>query len=93
MSIHVYSPKLQLMGAYAFGKGGMQRHLLGPDDELQAAARRRLPDPYGSTSRRSAAQRVSSWRLESCSLRSTADTCASTVFGEMPSRWAISLYM
>ena len=42
---------------------------------------------------RSAAQRVSSWRLESCSLRRTEDTCASTVFGEMSRRSAISLYM
>jgi hypothetical protein len=23
------------MGAYAFGKGGMQRHLLGPETELR----------------------------------------------------------
>ena len=45
------------------------------------------------SSRRSAAQRESSWRLESWSLRSTEDTCASTVFGEMSSRRAISLYM
>ena len=37
------------------------------------------------------AQRLSSWRLESCSLRSTAETWASTVFAEMPSRSAISL--
>ena len=35
VSIHVYSPKLRLMGAYAFGEGGMQRHLLGPEDELK----------------------------------------------------------
>jgi quercetin dioxygenase-like cupin family protein len=35
VSIHVYSPKLQVMGAYAFGQGGMQRHLLGPEDELK----------------------------------------------------------
>jgi quercetin dioxygenase-like cupin family protein len=35
ISIHVYSPKLKIMGAYAFGEGGMQRHLLGPDDELK----------------------------------------------------------
>ena len=44
-----------------------------------------------STSRRSTAQRLSSWRLESCSLRSTADTCASTVLAEIPRRSAISL--
>ena len=35
ISIHVYSPKLHVMGAYAFGKSGMQRHLLGPDVELK----------------------------------------------------------
>ena len=35
VSIHVYSPKLHVMGAYAFGRSGMQRHLLGPDDELK----------------------------------------------------------
>jgi quercetin dioxygenase-like cupin family protein len=35
ISIHVYSPKLHVMGAYAFGSGGMQRHLLGPDQELK----------------------------------------------------------
>ena len=41
--------------------------------------------------RRSAAQRVSSWRDESWSLRRTLDTCASTVFTERCSRAAISL--
>jgi quercetin dioxygenase-like cupin family protein len=35
VSIHVYSPKLQIMGAYAFGQGGMQRHLLGHETELR----------------------------------------------------------
>ena len=35
VSIHVYSPKLHIMGAYAFGKGGMQRHLLGHETELR----------------------------------------------------------
>jgi quercetin dioxygenase-like cupin family protein len=35
VSIHVYSPRLQVMGAYAFGKAGMQRHLLGVDIELK----------------------------------------------------------
>jgi len=39
-----------------------------------------------------AAQRVSSWRDESCSFRSTLDTCASTVLIERCSRAAISLY-
>ena len=58
------------------------------------AAHERRPDaePH-RPSPRSAAQRESSCRLESCSLRSTDETCASTVFGEMSSRSAISLYM
>ena len=37
-----------------------------------------------------AAQRVSSLRLDSCSLRSTFDACDSTVFTEMNSREPIS---
>ncbi len=44
------------------------------------------------TRRRAVAQRVSSWRLDSWSLRSTAETCDSTVFTEMNSCLAISLY-
>ena len=43
------------------------------------------------TMRRSEAQRASSWRFESCSLRRTAETCASTVFTEIVSSCAISL--
>jgi quercetin dioxygenase-like cupin family protein len=35
VSIHVYSPRLHVMGAYAFGEAGMQRHLLGPETELK----------------------------------------------------------
>ena len=42
-------------------------------------------------SRRSAAQRVSSCRLESCSLRRTAETWLSTVFTDRCRRAAISL--
>lgn len=45
------------------------------------------------TRRRSAAQRVSSYRFESWSLRRTADTCVSTVFTEMCSSCATSLYV
>ena len=41
--------------------------------------------------RRSAAQRVSSWRFDSCSFRRTAETCVSTVLTERCSRAAISL--
>lgn len=42
------------------------------------------------SSRRAAAQRVSSLRFESCSLRSTAETWVSTVFTEMKSSPATS---
>ena len=42
-------------------------------------------------SRRSEAQRESSWREESCSLRSTLDMWVSTVFTEMNSSLATSL--
>lgn len=35
VSIHVYSPKLQIMGAYAFGNGAMQRHQLDYATELK----------------------------------------------------------
>ena len=55
--------------------------------------RARDRDDLSQSSRRSAAQRDSSWRLESWSLRSTADTWASTVLAEMPRRSATSLYM
>jgi len=43
--------------------------------------------------RRSAAHLVSWWRLDSWSLRSTDDTWLSTVFTEMYSSRAISLYV
>ncbi len=46
----------------------------------------------GQSRRRAVAQAVSSWRLESWSLRSTAETCVSTVFTEMKSSAATSLY-
>ncbi len=48
--------------------------------------------PGRQTRRRSVAQRVSWWRLESCSLRSTLETWVSTVLIEMNSSRAISLY-
>jgi quercetin dioxygenase-like cupin family protein len=35
VSIHVYSPKLQIMGAYAFANGAMQRHELDYGTELK----------------------------------------------------------
>src|SRR5205823_9169413 len=50
-----------------------------------------VPGPEAQVRRRSAAQRVSSWRLESCSLRSTAETWVSTVLTEISRRRAISL--
>ena len=40
----------------------------------------------------SAAQWVSWWRDDICSLRSTAEAWVSTVFTEMCSAWPISLY-
>lgn len=46
----------------------------------------------GHTSRRAVAHLVSSCRLESCNFRSTAETWDSTVFTEMNSCLAISLY-
>ena len=56
-----------------------------------------LPGPGNDTqdqvSRRSAAHRVSWCRDDSCSLRSTDDTWLSTVFTEMYSSRAISLYV
>ena len=45
----------------------------------------------GQSSRRSLAHRVSSWREDSWSLRSTLDTCVSTVLMEMNSVDATSL--
>jgi anti-sigma regulatory factor (Ser/Thr protein kinase) len=52
------------------------------------------PPPMGSqTSRRSVAQRVSWWRVDSCSLRSTADTWLSTVLAAMDSSTPTSLYV
>ena len=35
VSIHVYSPRLEIMGAYAFGKAGMQRYQLDSSVELK----------------------------------------------------------
>src|SRR5690606_34037591 len=50
------------------------------------------PRAAAHTSRRAVAQRVSSCRLDSWSLRSTAETWDSTVFPEMNGCLAISLY-
>ena len=59
--------------------------------ETTLARARDESDTGSQIRRRSAAQRVSSWRFESCSLRSTAETCVSTVLTERCSRAAISL--
>ena len=64
-----------------------------PEVPHRPPRRARDRDDLSQSRRRSAAQRESSWRLESWSLRSTADTCASTVLAEMPRRSATSLYM
>ena len=68
---------------------------------LRAAAPARPTTPGWSrpsrrprhSSLRSVAHRVSSWRLDSCSLRSTAETWVSTVFTDSVRRRAISLYV
>ena len=57
----------------------------------RADARRNRPGQESQIRRRSCAQRVSSWRDESCSLRRTLETCASTVFTDRCRRAAISL--
>ncbi len=60
-----------------------------------ASEANRAPRPRSEpaqTSRRSTAQRLSSYRFDIWSLRSTLETCVSTVFTEMNSSEAISLY-
>ena len=71
----------------------------GPRTRYNATAERARPPGSrarscrspGYTRRRSLAQRVSSWRLESWSLRSTDETWVSTVFTDRCSRRATSL--
>ncbi len=63
----------------------------GAPGPLGWAPRRPGPRP-GQTSRRAVAQRVSSCRFDSWSFLSTAETWDSTVFTEMKSCLAISLY-
>jgi len=53
-------------------------------------AQESVPEPWYQSRRRAAAQRVSSCREDSWSLRSTADTCVSTVLIEMNSSEATS---
>ncbi len=69
-------PRASLLKAASSGesKGSISLRLLLAT-LCQAAAAQVKP--------RSCAQRASSWRLDSCSLRSTADTWVSTVFTEM----------
>ena len=55
-------------------------------------ARQHGSDRCPHSSRLPIAQAVSSCRLDSCSLRSTDDTCVSTVLTEMNSSLATSLY-
>ena len=62
-----------LVVAYALGDGD-----LPPQDRLSV-------ERQAQSSRRSVAHRVSSWREESCSLRSTEDMWVSTVLIEMNS--------
>ena len=73
---------------------GRARGLRGPlvrGARREAAEREQQDERAPQSSRRSEAQRVSSWREDSCSLRSTLDTCVSTVLTEMNSSEATSL--
>ena len=76
----------------------LPRRQLGPDgpqladsllQESAAASASSAPEPQSM--RRSAAQRVSWCRLDSCSFRNTFEACVSTVLIEMNSSAAISL--
>ena len=64
----------------------LERPLAGAGSRGFRLGRRRPTSP------RMLAQWLSSWRVESCSLRSTELTCVSTVRGLMPSRAPIRLY-
>ena len=100
--------KLQAVIDAAYERGVLVRGIRGvalqvsppfviTEDEIATTARvlrRALDAPRSAqTSRCWVAQRVSSWRVESWSLRSTLETWLSTVFTERCSRAAISLYM
>ena len=65
-----------------------------PAERTQSCGTDGLGSPLrgGQRSLRSSAHAVSSWRDDSCSLRSTADTWVSTVLTEMNSSAATSLY-
>jgi hypothetical protein len=60
-------------------------HRLQPGRAHRAAQVTQRGGERAQISRRSCAQRVSSWRLDSCSFRSTDDTWVSTVLTEMNS--------
>ena len=70
-------------------QGGRHRTAATTDVQVPAA---RPCSAVGQRRRRPIAQAVSSWREDSWSLRSTEDTCVSTVFTEMNSSLATSLY-
>ena len=68
-------------------------HLRGPEKAPGAwVIRNKSSTPGGQRRRRPIAQAVSSCREDSCSLRSTEETCVSTVLTEMNSSLATSLY-
>ena len=67
------------------------RRLIG-DERLPNDGGKARNAPLTQTIRRTLAHRASSWRDDSCSLRSTDDACVSTVLTEMCSAAAISLY-
>ena len=76
----------------AGGDLGVGEVLAEKSQHLRLARRHRLFDhARRQISRRSLAHAVSWWRLESCSLRSTAETWDSIVFTDRCSRLATSL--
>ncbi len=103
---HRQLPGRDHQGAPPVGGAPLPRDPLGRDgtrrpfrrDGSARSVRRRPPPvlPHGAVTatvqfrRRSFAQRVSSWRVDSCSLRRTADTWDSTVLTEMARSRAIS---
>lgn len=77
-------------GTHDFGRLRRDRSINGPSSlqPTEVAASSQQAEPQSS--RRATAQRVSSYREDSCSLRSTALTCVSTVLIEMNSSLATS---
>ena len=91
--IYFNGPRAKVELALAKGKDMYDKRRSIKDRDVKREIDRAMSERYYRSRPRSAAQRVSSCRLDSCSLRSTEDTWASTVLGEISRRSAISLYM